>query len=1266
VACGEDGSAAGQGQPIWSCVPAEAGLQLYTTESLLPPDLNKICVDLTVAREPGSDPELRASLVRRMSRAFAFQKSELQGIGNKALERFAFKNGAGTIGAANDAGYVTLQVDQVTVSSDPAKQGLRALCGPARSIPPDCQQGFLCQQWNCANFGDRAQLNARLHDAFMALKTTTATTGTMSALYYLNPFFQAGNQGGEWQTLKVIPDSVRLPPNDSTAPFTFALGASQLRSLGPKVADLLPLGPSGSPHPFVTGIVGPGVIYAESNKPSVLAIRTFSTPFPGATSFDRFWGGLSMNTSSDTGYFMQVLLAESGTGVGYFRPTFGIPAVFTQGIQTGSASYNCSSPDADHGLCGAQNVGNWFAGTQANNYPSLPLNAARMKIESNGTNASSAGCSYCDIKVPYERIGGKVTLASARSGTSANVSPQSLLDGAELLCRAVAERGAAAQAVIEDCDDLKPPVATTVGSFEQMGKFLQCVGDQITRRATTAVYSVPPEARDRLLNGGRQYEARGGELAVAVSELRNSLLEAGLSGPVIGSTIFRFGQDLRSLKIQLQIFDVQQEIEGLQLDAQIAQQATSALGGLFDVFNDPRKLASAITSAANSIAQIGFAIKITNLKQDVLKLEGQKAIADFSARAIEYTTTLEAQSLRLSQALEGIQRQLEHIESLQIETSRRVDTALWYLSAQAGNEGQISNVLRNLKEGKRIRYQTAFSAAQRMADLAKRAIEQRLGMKLADISEDLPLVPAPATWESSVCSTTGIDYQALRESGRGENFADGFIGDYVTKLEQVVESYRLQHNFHEGSDTAVVSLRDDVHNVRAECEVESRNQLLSASDFFSAVFATEESRPGWVIAGCLTEPIEVGTGQFFDAPMPNCLSTVTTDSRPFFDPSLGQRPIHGYTLHFGGEGCTSTTCGWQPSVALAQTVTLEPGRHRLSWYTREGFGEGGATAAVVRTADGTPIPPVAEACPSSGCLHSGFICSNGLRGDVNDPDCDDDPGAGEDWNRVFFDFDLPQDVETVSVGFEHTTAPAQITIAAPMLEKLADPGLLTTLPEPPPFSDTGDTRTSRLAVCEDTDGAVFRAQKWERHCLKLCPDGYQSDCRDSARLECFWETTFHVSQRGIEAGHLFNQSGFARGNFNYRIESLGLNFVGTDLRQCADASLPSTCNSGAFVPYSLEHAGPYYVRNHQGEDFEAKLFTGRIEHARGLGAERYLTNPLGSADRELITPYLRTELNGRPLDGEFVLRVWDEPGMSFQAIDDVQLVLNYRYWTRFN
>jgi hypothetical protein len=45
---------------------------------------------------------------------------------------------------------------------------------------------------------------------------------------------------------------------------------------------------------------------------------------------------------------------------------------------------------------------------------------------------------------------------------------------------------------------------------------------------------------------------------------------------------------------------------------------------------------------------------------------------------------------------------------------------------------------------------------------------------------------------------------------------------------------------------------------------------------------------------------------------------------------------------------------------------------------------------------------------------------------------------------------------------------------------------------------------------------------------------------------------------------------------------------------------------------------------------------------------------------------MRGELRGRPLDGNYILKVWEEPGVDLGGIDDIQVVLKYRYWTRFD
>ncbi|HZZ79410.1 MAG TPA: hypothetical protein VFE62_12880, partial [Gemmataceae bacterium] len=250
-----------------------------------------------------------------------------------------------------------------------------------------------------------------------------------------------------------------------------------------------------------------------------------------------------------------------------------------------------------------------------------------------------------------------------------------------------------------------------------------------------------------------------------------------------------------------------------------------------------------------------------------------------------------------------------------------------------------------------------------------------------------------------------------------------------------------------------------------------------------------------------------------------------------------------------------------------------------------------------------------------------------------------------------------------------TVTNARIAVTAPSIDNVVLGGLMLEARRDGKASAYQHTMGSlqRMApACPDNQGAAFRRTRWTRNCMKLCANGYADACDDaSATVECFQEATFAINQRGIESGDFLGPSGFAKGNFNYRLSDVSVNFVGTGLVGCENSNFPNSCYGSGNLQYSLAHGGPYFVRNHEGRDARINLFEGHIEHARGLATERYLTNPLSKSDQSLIDQYRRTEFRGRPLDGNFTLRVWEKPGMNFQALEDVQLMLRYRYWTRF-
>ena len=340
---------------------------------------------------------------------------------------------------------------------------------------------------------------------------------------------------------------------------------------------------------------------------------------------------------------------------------------------------------------------------------------------------------------------------------------------------------------------------------------------------------------------------------------------------------------------------------------------------------------------------------------------------------------------------------------------------------------------------------------------------------------------------------------------------------------------------------------------------------------------------------------------------------------------------------------------------VQQLVALRaPATYILSWFGRDVGASVASEAVELVAADGSPLvsSPV-RTVPAAA-------------------------GGPEGWLRYFRLYDVPSaQVVAVRIRPQGVLVPAieqSVELAGLQLERAADridvldadagaPYL------PRSFVATSDSATVRQAVCEDTNGLQFRPE-WRLACERVCRQGFGRGCAASDTVQqCYHEIEFTIAEDALERGDVFGSTSIARGNFNYRLEHIAANVVGTAARDCSDESLPSTCYSAGFVPYSLYHlggSGGYEVRNHSGDIYLAPLFDGRIEHAAALAAERYLTNPVSSADHALIDGYMRPELMGRPMAGRYVLRVWEGAGVRFEGVEDVQLVIRYRYWTRID
>ena len=788
-------------------------------------------------------------------------------------------------------------------------------------------------------------------------------------------------------------------------------------------------------------------------------------------------------------------------------------------------------------------------------------------------------------------------------------------------------------------DSLPKPIRS-VDDLGNASTYIQHMADQI--RATIGGLSfanMPQTVTDALRSesAAGSYPQFGGDMAAQISTARSALLRIHENGPLIANEVSQIGSEIDGLRAVLEKSTIRQKLDHLQFlstfDDRMAQcgeataQAATTASSIGSFTGGAAAAAGAIIACANSVAQINIASQIQALQGQDTQLDSDIALDDFDGKFATHATQLQTLGLRLTEGEDDLDTALANIESDRDKAKTALTDAISASSFQAQGQALLMTTLGNLTNGKQIRYQTAFANAQNLAFLAKRAVEQRLGLRLAEITEKYPLVDAPSTWEATVCEYTGIDYSKLTLPNAPVSYANGFIGDYVKKLSNFIESYTLQNNFHEGTDTAVISLRDDIMGVRRPCPTTGPNLLYNAGQLNQGL------QPGWGREGCPATVVD-GVPQ----PLSECLDITPltkpdgSQDFPLFGDD-GQAKTVGYNLTFGVNSSSTS--------AAIQSVAVKEGLYRLTWYTKESGTSGGAAAGLVRDLAPNCNAPTQPICQ----VESGVESTTPTNG----------------WFRRYVVFRVASP-QTIRVGFGKVAG--TVTVSAPMLEQLAD---IDTDQALKAFANTTDTLTVQNPGCEDSDGTVFRSTRWNRTCVNLCTDGFASNCAaGSSKSYCYWETQFGFSQRDIQLGKIFNFSGFARGNFNYRMDTVGINFVGTGTRDCSGSSAPETCSGGGYIPYTLSHTGPFFVRNYKGDDVETMLFDGNIEHARGLALERYLTNPVSSTDAGLLDQYLRTEFSGRPLDGNFVLRVWDEDGVDFNSIQDVQLVMNYRYWTKFN
>ena len=355
-----------------------------------------------------------------------------------------------------------------------------------------------------------------------------------------------------------------------------------------------------------------------------------------------------------------------------------------------------------------------------------------------------------------------------------------------------------------------------------------------------------------------------------------------------------------------------------------------------------------------------------------------------STVAARYSTILDSLS-QLQDAVASAKQNASALEGLTAKTEYQLAKGSGEDFAMVNGElvaFPVNTVLNRQYDVTKRRYENALAEARYLAFMARLSIEQRIGEKLDATSfpSSVGPVESPALWADDVCSMTGIDFEKYTEApepdwakedagasdgkieipsslledhntrillglfnqeGVIEELSKQYIGDYVTRLENFVMYYNMEFPSHEGDDTTVLSLRDDLLRETTGCVETSPNLLYYSGRLFendSVDSGGETFTRGWQVRACDPE-----LGRCVNAVNAAGLGDGTSDEY-----ALPPEEIAGSAVSFlterTREELEPPDGGWPtseepepleypvPPRTVYQEVELEAGSYVLSWW----------------------------------------------------------------------------------------------------------------------------------------------------------------------------------------------------------------------------------------------------------------------------------------------------------------------------------------------
>ena len=804
----------------------------------------------------------------------------------------------------------------------------------------------------------------------------------------------------------------------------------------------------------------------------------------------------------------------------------------------------------------------------------------------------------------------------------ASLTTSDVYDALALACYALSSGGGCSR-----YDPTVPPPVPVVSSADDLRKvenYLDCAADTVrTTASRTILARIPAVVADYVGSGHVHalYPGYQGENLQALTAVQTDIQNLAALATAIQDQLRRGALSTSLTRQRLARAGVEGEIAQLQSVAELLATMRNAAAGAFTSFG---------ASTMDLLSQVVINREIASLQAGLVETQEDLILTDYVGEIGDILTAMTDLGTEVRTAILALNRDVARVQSIQsaaLSAAARAAFADQYVVSE--RVFPVTTVMRRRYNTLRLRYERARDRARQLGFIARRAIEQRFGVDLGAMDRDLSLVEAPSRWANDVCIFEGVNYDRIRheqypnpdgtpiEDLVPENYVEGYLGEYVEKLRLFVESYPFDYPFQDGSDLAVISLRDDIFKTRVACETTVPN-LFASSD------SMEAGGDVWLVAGC---PDEDEDG------FPDVCLEVADEPEALLEGTMATRVADADIEDVSLTG-----------VVYQDVVVEEGDRVLLSW--RDGYLGGGSPEDYHVSVEHLETNAIAEA-------------------DFEPPTIVGETPPGE--RRLSLVIGEPGTVR-VTIDPSADSAAGEVWLSELQLEVLTGERLWAEDPEPSDYQPTTSSGMAVLEVCADLNGDTFRERYFELKDTNICPAGMGRDCHDDGGAIVdhvyYREATFNLDLEQIERGGLIPSGAFALGNYNYRNDLVAVNLVGTNVRDCSESGEPATCYANAFIPFSLEQRGTLPVRNHDGETISFPFGTGLIEHGKALADEAVVTNPVTRAMDDLLGSYYKSELRGRPLTGQYWLRIWDGAPLNWNNVEDVQLVFRYRYWTR--